>query len=254
MIPQGFFLAGLEKQFRWFHRRLPKLRRFAPGRGGERDNSFSPRLRAKLFFGFPNHDPRGVQQVVRPEFPPSEPRAGAVRAGAGVDEDGAGSCATPGFHVPERISDEEGPGKIDGIVFRRPENHAGFGLAAETAVGGLVRAVIHAEDITAVSADGVDHEPVEFLQPVLALDALGDAGLVGDDNDPEPGPGKQPERLEHMGGPPPLLDRGGIIAALDIDDAVTVEENEMRASFGIVQWPFPNYYSGFRLWANSTDQ
>ena len=116
---------------------------------------------------------------------------------------------------------------IDGLSLCLTEIEADIsrGFPAFTIVGCLVRAVVDGDNLSPLLVNPFSHEPVQVRKPLLGLNPLGDACLVGDDDDAESRLFQVSKSLECTGRPFPFLSGRGVVPAFDIDDSVAVEED-----------------------------
>lgn len=109
--------------------------------------------------------------------------------GAGEEEGLAKVGSVGGGYVGAAVADHNGAREVEGVVAGGAEQHAGGGLAVfvvalefADAVLGVVRAVVDGVEGGSFAGELGAHPGHEVLELLRGVEAAGDAGLVGDDD------------------------------------------------------------------------
>jgi hypothetical protein len=100
----------------------------------------------------------------------------------------APSAGTVGeFDVKVAIANHKGTAQVQGMLASRAFEHSEFRLSAIAAVGWSVRAIVNAFDTRTGGCKPLGHELVDSVHKRLGKIAAADAGLIGDDDNGQPG-------------------------------------------------------------------
>jgi len=91
------------------------------------------------------------------------------------------------FDVNVPIASHKGTAQVQGMLAGRAFEHSEFRLSAIAAVGGSVRAIVNAFDARTGGSKLLGHELVDSVHKRLGKIAAADSGLIGDDDNGQPG-------------------------------------------------------------------
>lgn len=156
--------------------------------------------------------------------------AGLQRLGAlaGQHEVRHGADFRAGLQVAQRVADHRHAGEIDVEAAGDFTEHAGLGLAAVAPFGGGVRAEEDRIDAAALRRQRLVHLLVHGVERGGLEQSAPDARLVGGDHHLVAGLVQFGDRLQAALDGDPLVRRLDELVAVEVDDAIAVQDHELR--------------------------